>query len=74
MHYGYLFMLLGFSKKTHLIVWEKRAFNALSLFAGGLAFGIGYVCDRVGLLARGTQGRDYRGSEGRNQGGRIQLS
>ena len=35
--------------------WEKRAFNALSLLlSAGLGFGIGFLCDRIGLFARGT--------------------
>lgn len=46
--------LWGFARHTNLVIWEKRAFNTLSLlFSGALGFGIGFLCDRIGLLARG---------------------
>ena len=47
--------LWGFSTINHLSPWQKRAFNALSLLLSGvLGFGIGFLLDRIGLLARGT--------------------
>ena len=47
--------LWGFSTIDNLTRWEKRAFNALSLLlSAALGFGIGFLCDRIGLFARGT--------------------
>ncbi|KAF8423525.1 hypothetical protein EV426DRAFT_601855 [Tirmania nivea] len=47
--------LWGFSKIEDLTRWEKRAFNALSLLlSGALGFGIGFLLNQIGLLARGT--------------------
>jgi len=47
--------LWGFSKIDDLTRWEKRSFNTLSLLLSAcLSFGIGFLCDHVGLLARGT--------------------
>ena len=47
--------LWGFSTIEDLTRWEKRTFNALSLlFSAALGFGIGFLCDRIGLFARGT--------------------
>ncbi|RPB29215.1 hypothetical protein L211DRAFT_864775 [Terfezia boudieri ATCC MYA-4762] len=47
--------LWGFSKIDDLTVWEKRAFNALSLLLSAvLSFGVGFLFDRIGVLARGT--------------------
>ncbi|KAF8423516.1 hypothetical protein EV426DRAFT_700129 [Tirmania nivea] len=47
--------LWGFSTINDLSPWEKRAFNASSLLlSAGLGFGIGFLLDRIGLLARGT--------------------
>jgi len=47
--------LWGFSKVDDLTKLEKRAFNAVSLLlSAGLGFGIGFLCDRIGLFARGT--------------------
>ncbi|KAF8423515.1 hypothetical protein EV426DRAFT_115312 [Tirmania nivea] len=47
--------LWGFSKMERLPLWEVRIFNALSLLlSGALGFGIGFLLDRIGLLARGT--------------------
>jgi len=44
-----------FSKIDDLTRWEKRAFNTLSLLlSAALASGIGFLCDQIGLLARGT--------------------
>lgn len=54
--------LWGFSKIDALTQWEKRAFNTLSLLlSAALSFGIGYLFDQVGLLARGAvlQSRPY---------------
>lgn len=43
-----------FSQKSHLVPWEKRVFNTLSLLlSAALTLGIGYLCDSIGLLARG---------------------
>jgi len=45
----------GFSKITKLSQWEMRAFNTLSLLlSAALGFGIGFLLDRIGLMARGT--------------------
>ena len=47
--------LWGFSKIEDLTLWQKRGFNAISLLLSGvLGFGIGFLLDRIGLLARGT--------------------
>ena len=47
--------LWGFSKVESLEKWQKRTFNSLSLLlSAALAFGIGFLFDRIGLLARGT--------------------
>jgi len=47
--------LWGFSKIHDMSKWEKRAFNTLSLLlSASLAFGIGFLFDQIGLLARGT--------------------
>lgn len=44
----------GFSKINDFTLWQKRGFNALSLLlSGALGFGIGFLCDWIGLLARG---------------------
>ena len=54
--------LCGFSNIVDLTQWEKWAFNTLSfLLSAALGFGIGFLFDQVGLLARGTvlQGRPY---------------
>ena len=47
--------LWGFSTIKDLAPWQKRGFNAVSLLLSGvLGFGIGFLLDRIGLLARGT--------------------
>jgi len=47
--------LWGFSRFKDLSSWEKRAFNTLSLLLTAiLGFGIGFLFDQIGLLARGT--------------------
>ncbi|KAF8423518.1 hypothetical protein EV426DRAFT_700130 [Tirmania nivea] len=47
--------LWGFSKMNDLSQWEKGAFNTLLLLLSVvLAFGIGFLFDQIGLLARGT--------------------
>ena len=47
--------LWGFSMVKDLTQWEKRAFNAMSLLLSAiLGFGVGFMFDRIGLLARGT--------------------
>ena len=47
--------LWGFSRIDDLTTWEKRSFNTLSLLlSAALGFGIGMLCDRIGLFARGT--------------------
>ena len=47
--------LWGFSKIDYLDKWQKRGFNTLSLLlSAALGFGIGFLCDQIGLLARGT--------------------
>jgi len=44
-----------FSTIKDLSVWEKRGFNTLSLLLSAtLGFGIGFLFDQIGLLARGT--------------------
>ncbi|KAF8423514.1 hypothetical protein EV426DRAFT_717345 [Tirmania nivea] len=46
--------LWGFSKIDNFTGWQKRAFNAVALLlSAALGFGIGYLCDSIGLLARG---------------------
>ena len=45
----------GFSTIKNLDEWQKRPFNAMSLLlSGSLGFGIGYLFDQIGSLARGT--------------------
>jgi len=47
--------LWGFSKVEDLVPWQKRGFNAISLLLSGvLGFGIGFLLDQIGLLARGS--------------------
>lgn len=47
--------LWKFSQIGDLTQRQKRAFNTLSLLLSAiLGFGIGFLCDRIGLLARGT--------------------
>ena len=47
--------LWGFSTFKDLSSWEKRTFNTLSLLLIAiLGFGIGFLFDQIGLLARGT--------------------
>ena len=47
--------LWGFSTIKHLSEWQKRVFNTSSvLLSAALGFGIAYLCDRIGLLARGA--------------------
>ena len=46
--------LWGFARHDDLTRWEKRTFNSITLLlSGSLGFGIGFLCDRIGLLARG---------------------
>jgi len=47
--------LWGFSTFKDFSSWEKRGFNTLSLLLIAiLGFGIGFLFDQIGLLARGT--------------------
>lgn len=58
--------LWRFSKVKDFTQWQKRAFNASSLLLSAtLSFGIGYLCDQIGLLARGTlvQGKPHSAKE-----------
>ena len=46
--------LWGFSRIDHIDRWQKRGFNVLSLLlTAALSFGIAFLCDQIGLLARG---------------------
>jgi len=50
--------LWEFSKIDNLDPWQKRAFNTLSiLLSAALSFGIGFLCDQVGFLAKGQFSR-----------------
>ena len=53
---GFICLCLGgFSKIDNLSKGQKRAFNTVSLLLStALGFGIGFLFDRIGLLARGT--------------------
>ena len=47
--------LWGFALSNNLAPWEKRGFNTLALLLSTtLAFGIGFLFDRILLLARGS--------------------
>ena len=47
--------LWSFSAIDNLARWEKRSFNTLALLLStALAFGIGFLFDRILLLARGS--------------------
>ena len=47
--------LWRFSLVKDLTRWEKRAFNAVALLLStALGFGIGFLFDKIGLLARGA--------------------
>lgn len=47
--------LSGFSRFSNLPPWHKRSFNTLFLLLStSLAFGIGFLMDRIGLVIRGT--------------------
>ena len=46
--------LWSFSRIDNLKKQEKRGFNTLALLlSAALGFGIGFLCDKIGLLARG---------------------
>ena len=56
----------GFSKIENLTRWEKRSFNTLSLLlSAALGFGICFLFNQAGLMARGTilQGGPYSKKE-----------
>jgi len=58
--------LWRFSKIKDFTQWQKRAFNTTSLLlSASLGFGIGYLFDQIGLLARGTliQGKPHSAKE-----------
>ena len=52
-----------YSKIDDLTKWQKREFNTLALLlSAALGFGIGFLFNQVGLMARGKvlQGGPYR--------------
>ena len=47
--------LWGFANQSDLTQWERRLFNTLSiLFSAVLGIGIGFLSDKIGMLARGA--------------------
>ena len=46
--------LLCFSRQPNMSQWSKRSFNTLALLlSGAMGFGIGFLFDRIGIMARG---------------------